>query len=630
MNKISSKNIDLTLIPIFLYLLLVVFNNLIAPRWLVTGWNSQLSWDVVGYYLYLPSAFIYQDFFDLAYIPALLEKYEFSSYFYQAHKAVGCDNYTMTYTMGLAMLLLPFFLLGHLLAFLFGFPMDGFSSPYVFSAYLGGVCYAFIGLWYLRKVLRDYFEDRIVALTLSILVIGTNFYHYANHEVLMTHLPLFMLNALLIYSTHKWHQNYKWKYVFGIALSLGLAILMRPSEIIAILVPLLWRVDSFDSLRQKLQLVIKYKLQFFAIIGICFLVGLPQFLYWKWTTGQFFYYSYREVGFQFLHPHLKDGLISIRKGWLVYTPLMVFSLLGLFPLWRQHRKIALACISYTILHIYFVFSFDVWWYGGSFGCRVLVQSYALFCFAMAAFLSLKIWRQKLAKIILGIFIIACTLLNQFQNWQYNQYFFSTEGMSPYVYKLIFGQTKKDRDMIRRFEDVQVIPENNIAHKKELSFNDFETDSLNNQNWAYTQARAAAGKNSALVNQEHQYLQLFESSIQALTIKNTAAFRIEFQSNFDDYEWNYEQFAKVVISYTKEDGTLIYEDYTPIQNLSGPEEVNAPNDLYGLPKYWASIQFDKKIALEKLSAGDRVKIFVMNFATKPVYIDNFRISLLELK
>ncbi len=630
MNQLTKPKIDLSVIPLFIYLLLVVINNVVDPRWLVTGWNSQLSWDVLGYYLYLPSAFIYQDFFDLAYIPGIMETYEPSSYFYQAHKAVGCDNYTMTYTMGLAILLIPFFFLGHLLAFLGGFPMDGFSSPYVFAAYLGGVCYAFVGLWYLRKVLRHYFSDQIVALSLSILVVGTNFYHYSNHEVLMTHLPLFMLNAILIYNTHKWHEQHRWKYVFGIAISLGLAVLMRPSEILAALVPLLWQVYSLESLRQKVQLVVKQKWQLLALVGICFLIGLPQFLYWKWTTGQFFYYSYREVGFRFHDPYLEEGLFSIRKGWLVYTPLMALSLLGLWPLWKQHRKIALACIAYTILHIYFVFSFEVWWYGGSFGCRVLVQSYALFCFAIAAFLSLSIWRNHFAKIILGLAIVACTLLNQFQNWQYNQYFFSTEGMSPYVYKLIFGQTEQTRDMVRRFENVESFGEQEIASEKEIIFSDFEVDSTSQQVWHYTTLRAASGQQSVQVEQTHPYLQFFEGSVEALSMPEKAAFRIQLKSNFDEYEWDYYRFAKVVISFAKADGTIIYENYVPIQNLSGPEEIENPNYLYGLPKAWFEITFDKKIEQHKLAPTDRVKIFVMNLGNKAVYIDDFKISLLELK
>ena len=99
------------------------------PKWEQPGTEATLSWDVSGYYLYLPAAFIYHDLKKLDFAPPLLEKYNPAPGFDQAFLHPS-GNRVMKYSCGQALQFLPWFAAGHLAAKVFGYPADGFSQPY--------------------------------------------------------------------------------------------------------------------------------------------------------------------------------------------------------------------------------------------------------------------------------------------------------------------------------------------------------------------------------------------------------------------------------------------------------------------------------------------------------------------
>src|ERR1041385_7832573 len=90
-----------------------------------------LTWDTFGYYLYLPSTFIFPhtglDYNE--WLQTIMAKYEPSDTFYQVFK-IENGQWIIRYTMGTAMLESPFFFLAHVVAPLLGYPQDGFSAPY--------------------------------------------------------------------------------------------------------------------------------------------------------------------------------------------------------------------------------------------------------------------------------------------------------------------------------------------------------------------------------------------------------------------------------------------------------------------------------------------------------------------
>lgn len=124
------------------------------------------TWDAFGYYMYLPGFFIYHDVKDLKWVEHIDKKYAVTGgKFYQATQ-LESGTYTNKYLCGVALLQMPWFFLGHILAGVTDNPQDGFSSPYQYAIMFGAICWAMPGLLFLRKVLLHYFSDNVCFHTL--------------------------------------------------------------------------------------------------------------------------------------------------------------------------------------------------------------------------------------------------------------------------------------------------------------------------------------------------------------------------------------------------------------------------------------------------------------------------------
>ncbi|HEY9114896.1 MAG TPA: hypothetical protein VIN10_09345, partial [Bacteroidales bacterium] len=348
------------------------------------------------------------------------------------------------YTSGIAILTLPFFLLAHFLAPLFGFPADGLSMPYQLSMTVGGLIYTFIGLFYFKKILEHFFEKNIALLVLLLVFFGTNYLQIVAFDgTLLAHNFLFTFYAILIYYTIKWEENQSAFSAKMIALSFGFISLMRPTEAVSILIPLLYNVYDWKSLKAKIQLVRKNIQQLKMVIFIVFIIWLPQILYWKMVSGHYFFYSYQNAGegLDFLSPHTMNFLFSFRKGWLVYTPLMVFSIIGFVFLFKKNRPLFYALFIFTVVNIYVISSWTCWWYaGGSFSARAIIPAYTVLAFPLGYFL---IWVKQKGKVftsIISVIILLLVVLNLFQTWQFENGIFSKERMTREYYAAIFGKT----------------------------------------------------------------------------------------------------------------------------------------------------------------------------------------------
>jgi hypothetical protein len=420
-----------------------------VPRWDTHNVLSVLSWDVMGYYLYLPAHFIYEDLSYLRFVPDIMREYAPSTSFYQAFPAPnGPDGaMVMKYPLGLAVLYTPFFWLGHWFAGLLEYQQDGFSAPYQVAVAFGGLLYSLLGLAVLRRVLLRYFSDVVTALTLVLIVLGSNYFQYAVFDSGMPHTYDFTLYAILLWVTVLWHERPRHWLAATIGFTLGLLILTRPSEAVSVVIPLLWGINSVATARAKLQLLFRRWPDVLLLVVFLFLGVLPQLLYWKWASGSFVVYSYQDQGFNFLKPHVLSVLFSFRKGWLTYTPLMVLPMIGLVVLWRHNRGMGVPVLTFFLLNLWVVSAWDVWWYGGSIGQRALVQSYAVLSLPLAGLLT---WafaprRRQLMLWALVPVLILLVDLNLFQHWQYMYGIIHPENMTRRYYWAIFNKTTISQD-----------------------------------------------------------------------------------------------------------------------------------------------------------------------------------------
>ena len=370
--------------------------------------------DEGGYYAYLPAAFIYHDL-GRADSLAIIQKAQLApKWRYMGLMRLANGKVIPKYTLGVALGDLPWFAGAHLYAGLTGQPQDGFARPYQHIVMLAGLAYALLGLWVVRLLLRRYFDDRTTAWALAGIALGTNYFVYATYDAGLAHAPLFMWQAAVLYCTARWYENWQPRFMLGIGLFLGLATLTRPTEALFGLVPLLWGLDSGAAVWARLGQLKQHASQLAAAAGIALAIISLQPLYWHAVSGHWLVYSYGDDGFDFLHPHVLEGLFSFRKGWLLYTPLAVLMLLGIWPLRRYVRAAWQPTLLLLPVLVYVTFSWLQWWYGGGFSARPLVSVYPLLSLSLAALVaSAGRW-----SVVLKTTIVLFISLNLWQTYQY--------------------------------------------------------------------------------------------------------------------------------------------------------------------------------------------------------------------
>lgn len=444
----------ITLVLAYAFILMV--GLLFYPKWTLPETEATLSWDVSGYYMYLPAFFIYDNPKELNWVPQIVEKYKPTHDYQQAFKHES-GNYVFKYSSGLSVLMSPFFAIGHAVASLNSiYPADGFSKPYQMSIGLGMLIYTFIGLWFFRKILLEYFSEISTSISIILLVFGTNYLNFAAIDHAMTHGPLFAIYSIIIWHSINFYKSPSIRRTITIGLCIGLASLIRPTEIMAIFIPLLWNTSSLLDLKERFLFFTKnFKHILICAAGII-AIGSIQLFYWKYATGSWIVYSYGEQGFSWFRPHFFEYWFNPERGWLRYSPSLLLYFGGLFFIIKKSYP-WIAVFAFSSLYIYVTAAWDVTWYGG----RAMIQSYPILFFPIAALIE-YCTSSKALKILL-IILVSCFV---YYNIWYTHYLHN--GSLKYVTHAYWKAT------VGRFEtlhpDAEYLLDNEDWHRKELPKN----------------------------------------------------------------------------------------------------------------------------------------------------------------
>ncbi len=478
-QKSNLKDISYWLVWLLAAIILYCHFNI--PRLNGYFFTNELAWDVFSYYMYLPFTFIYNDIgiTNKDVIKHIFDTYQPSGVFYQAYPLEN-GNLTPNYTCGFAMLYSPFFFIGHLWAKLGNYPQDGWSFPYQFCVANGVMIYILYGLFVLRKVLLIFFNSTVTALTIFFTVLGTNYFHEAFDGYLTAHSIMFTGYAMLLYYTIQWHKEQLKKYVIAAGFVMGIMILARPSELLCVFIPLLWNVYDKESLIKKISLVRSNFPHIIILLVSAFVVFIPQIIYWKVVTGHFIFNSYqRTEGFDFDDPHIFNVLFSFKKSLLVYTPILIFSAIGMILLWKHLRITFFSILLYAAINFYLLSSWAAWWNGGSFGMRYFVESFAVMSIPFGVFINVIQSKKLLVKIPIYLIMLFFTTLNLFQTWQYVNYIIPPDGMTFKYYKRIFFKTQvndKDRKLLevtRTYGDTETFTNEHEYQHFTVGYLDFD-------------------------------------------------------------------------------------------------------------------------------------------------------------
>jgi hypothetical protein len=417
------RNLSLNKYSILFFIFVLIFTLDRHHRWEAStdpGKYGPFESDVAQYYSYLP---------DLFYGPAD-----------SLHENLQSNKRTI----GMAVMYAPAFALGHVIAGATGAVQDGYSWPYKWAVRWGSIIYVLIGLLFCRKNLRMFFSDITTTVTLACVFFGTNLFYYTYAIGEYPHGYLFCLYSIFIFLSIRLLDENRKKDLLWIGFIGGFITLIRPTDVLIMLFPLLYRVRSFSELRSRMRRLSSSR-EIFILSILLFLLPLAvQMCTWKLSRGSFVYYSYRNERFFFNDPQISNFLFSYLKGWLLYTPMMALALIGILLCARKLPQFFSFLAIFIPLNVYLLSCWFDWAYGGSFGCRVMIQSYAFLVFPLAMFFSTTWglfyywkWVRRSIRTVLVVLLLLIIQLNLFQSRQAQLLVIHWSGMNEKIYKFVF-------------------------------------------------------------------------------------------------------------------------------------------------------------------------------------------------
>ncbi len=336
--------------------------------------------DDLGYYQFLPGLFIHHDLRGLPWVHLLDDSSRLS-----------------LFTIGVALLQLPFFLMAHTACLLGLATPDAYSWPYALARGVAGAFYGAMGCWFLMRTLKPRFGNTASLLAVLLLFGCTNLYYYASMEPGMSHVYSFFLFAALFHTTLRMLDAPTSKRLFLLILIATMIALVRPANVIALLVPLLYRATGSREVLERLRWPVRFPKGFALGVVASGILVLPQLAYWKAITGSWLVFTYgkKGEGFFWSHPHLWDVLWHPWNGWFLYSPVMLFIMGALVIMAVRGITGGRTVLLVWLLAWYLISSWWSWWLGGAFGHRGFVE-YLVFLAVPAAWMVQKTLRYSRA------------------------------------------------------------------------------------------------------------------------------------------------------------------------------------------------------------------------------------------
>ncbi|MBK9146836.1 MAG: hypothetical protein IPM12_03330 [Flavobacteriales bacterium] len=350
--------------------------------------------DSLGYYQWLPSLLIDGDWSRMYWT-------------YQQESGIWIS----LFTIGVAVLELPFFLLGHWAAWTFGYDLNGFSSPYGVAIMLGTSLYAAAGCVLTFKLARRFSATRPALIAALVIYAGTNLLYYSVHQPMMSHLHSYFLITLYAWCALRVLDGPRPVHVAALVLSGSLLVLIRQLNVFVLLFPVL--MGGWGALRLLTGNMVRHRITLIASLVLALAPWVLQMVYWHWATGEAITFTYGKKGEHFEFGSMVPGLVlfSPRNGWLVYTPLMIAVLAMLLR--RAWQGVAPArSVLFLVVFTLIVYSaWWCWWLGGSFGHRGFVDLYGLLAIPLAWLMDAVLRRTIRWKLAAALALVAVIQLN---------------------------------------------------------------------------------------------------------------------------------------------------------------------------------------------------------------------------
>lgn len=607
-----------------LFLLGIFFltGSLFLDRWRQTLYHG----DSNGYYLHVVSFFVNQDVGDYDQtITSLLEVNPSSADPRNDPFGVRLTEKGrryIKYTLGVPFMEAPFFLLAHAYAKLSGtYAANGWTLPYLFSVgLLATLFYVLLGFHLLMIVLNRYFPRRITLLTIVALAVATNLFYHLTY-VTMAHGFLFFDYCLLIYLSDRFYERPGiWK-ALGIGAVVGLIALTRVPEVISLLVPLLWGIGKWNDVKERFRFFTQhYYFLIMAAVGLG-VVFLPQIIYWHYVSGHWIFNPYQGEGFNFWRPRIHKGWFDFANGWLIYTPIMGLSLIGLFWLRKYTARPLLATLAFVLLHVYIHYSYYVWTYFPGLGQRPMVETYPLLSFGLAAFFAFCYEKKGIKWLPLSA-IVVFGALNLFQTWQMREGIIWTERGNHAFYWETFGRLHPTLNSLRSYDTKSFQPDSSDIRLVENVLTEGFEDSLR---YTVSPDLKYQGDFSLFPAKDTIWLRKGVGLSEEAKKASWLGIGIQAYMREADKIWNRDLCMRLVVWLRDENGRVRKESYIVPSAHIGNKDYSIWTT--GEVNRWGKASFFVRIpaALRKNGTFD---IFLVNTHAQELYLDELKIKAYE--
>jgi hypothetical protein len=447
------KSIGYIIVFIGLFFSLFFIASRDPETYVTSSWKSSLYVDPAGYNVYLPATFQYNFIHNF---PDKMDSVVGYGFMVNKEKKV-----ITKFTYGVALMQSPFYILTLGVSKAFGIENTGYSYINQVLIDICGIFYACLGLFFLYFFLCNYFSKVISVLSVLLIFIGTNTLYYSTILPGMSHVYSFFLVNDSLFTFHEYLKTGRNKYFLITAFFYALLILIRPINILFGVILFFINIPNTNELKSRLRLLLLPR-NIINLVAILFLVFLPQFIYWKFTYGNFIADSYPGEGFTNLfHPRIAAFLFAPHNGALLYCPLFLILFFCVLFLFRAYSITAWSYVIAIGLVIYLSASWYLYFFGCGFGARNLVDYTGALAFPLAWCISHK----KRLMAVMSPIIICCVFLNLKLMSSWDLCFWGKTDWSWKEYKYLLKQPEKNLELGLDSLDPKkvVISENQAAY-----------------------------------------------------------------------------------------------------------------------------------------------------------------------
>ena len=419
----ADRQTDRHLFEWLLFMLVAILS--FRAAWILNGENTHdffwKAWDGLGYYQWLPSAFVTGEF----------------DWMFWCHK-IADDKAISLFTLGVAVLQLPFFLLSQWFTWLFDYPDTGFNPANAVCMMAATATYAGAGAVLSFKLARRYSNTPAALLAVVVIFAASNLIYYAADQPLMSHVYSFFLITLFCWCGLRIIDGPRPVHVVLFLFSGALLLLVRQLNAFVIIFPLWMAFSSADGIKGAWKNLVRRRGPFILGLVLGIIPWVLQSMYWHYITGDWYAngYSYKDEHFEF--DKMVPGLVlfSPRNGWFVYSPIFLLAVGTLLVhAWRNTRP-ARPVLVILIITVLLYSAWWCWWLGGAYGYRGLVDLYGLLAIPLAWFFRSVLRRSWALRIFTAVLVLALIRLNFGMMEHYDFFWFSEDSTWPRIMEVI--------------------------------------------------------------------------------------------------------------------------------------------------------------------------------------------------